>query len=817
MEHQLRIFNAPRIGRKGYSAFFALELDSMFPVPEIDRKELRARNSALVRALYRPELDTALEIRAVRWSDRGPALALRVRVSDSDCVNAAVKAKPLHELLCAELEALFPHLAWRPVLTEERYRQLFDTPRGALVCDIGRKTAIHRVKCERSEVPEIIPALNERGMLAEVELWAPNRLIFQSAPWDTALALLAATPGAAVISAVLAPVRTEEREKKFLLAQGLAADSATSLDCLSTVPNGAKHVRKASRQMASEFSEAAYLFSLRVAAQAKGLEFAEAVGASFCATAGFSTPWDADEALASGGFEATTYHPQDQAGAAADLGNASLSWRPGHGSSARRRLSLMAAVGELAGLVNLPGAGTGRCPAVASTSSKTAPVTGGFAHSGVLLGTARSSGGDTPVILSREDLSRHAYLLGATGSGKTTAMRNLLVQIINSGSGCLVMDFHGDLAASLPAAISPSRLKDIISIDLSDSSSDFRLNILEHEGPVERDLAINALMEMFARLFVAESMGPLFELVMRTSLMTLMSEPGATLTSLPRVFIDRDYRHALIGKCPATTPQLAEAWGYIERTTGEHSLSAMLPYVLSKINMFTHSSVVRPIISARKSSVDFEAAIREKKVILLSLAKGRVGKMNASFVAMLLAEKLLRAAMKRGPAGAASPFYVCVDEFQNVAVPSFAEMVTETRKFGVSLILANQYVSQTPKAINTAIMNNAGTIACFRAGAEDAALLEPYFAPAFNASDLLNLPVGKACAAVTAGGKRLEPFSLFIAPPAGAGPHTAPPYRSAACPGADEPRQFSGGSREKTYTVRLRRPRDGEAKGNAPV
>lgn len=192
--------------------------------------------------------------------------------------------------------------------------------------------------------------------------------------------------------------------------------------------------------------------------------------------------------------------------------------------------------------------------------------------------------------------------------------------------------------------------------------------------------------------------------------------------------------------------------------SGELSLKEVAPYVTSKLNMFVHNHIIRGIVCKPKSSIDLRAIMDGRKILLVNLAKGHIGKMNAGFLGLVLSSLILRETLRRSPA---SPdFFLYVDEFQNLATPSFVEMLAEARKFRLAAILANQYLHQIPEEVRRSILGNVGTLISLRLGPEDAEILESHFSPSFDRTDLLNLPFGRACASLLVNGAKLQPFSL---------------------------------------------------------
>jgi hypothetical protein len=390
------------------------------------------------------------------------------------------------------------------------------------------------------------------------------------------------------------------------------------------------------------------------------------------------------------------------------------------------------------------------------------PVTG---HSGLLLGMSVYRGQHTPVYLSPEDRLRHVYLVGQTGTGKSTLFQSLMLQDMIAGEGCCFVDPHGDAIQWLLHRIPKHRLDDVLLFDPTDSSGLLGLNLLEWQTPHERDLLIQELIRLFYKLFDPGQtgvIGPQFEHWLRCAALTV-TEPQirGTLVDIPRLFTDSRFREAMLKR--AEHPAVLAFWReQMAQTSGFHR-SEMLNYFLSKFGAFLGNDTMYRLLSVRQSAFDLRLMMDQRKILLVNLSKGKLGELNAQFLGILLMAKLQMAALSRGGQSGLPPFYVFVDEFQNLATETFASMLSEVRKYGLGLHLTHQYLQQLPETVMQAVVGNVGTTLALRVGAEDAQILARQFG-LLVAEDFAHVPPYHAQARTLVLGQPTTPFTLRAIP-----------------------------------------------------
>ncbi len=360
----------------------------------------------------------------------------------------------------------------------------------------------------------------------------------------------------------------------------------------------------------------------------------------------------------------------------------------------------------------------------------------------VNLGTATFRGRDHRVILKTPDRLRHVYMVGKTGTGKSTLFQNMMLQDIQAGAGCCFVDPHGEAIDWLLENIPEERFEDVVLFDPSDTAWPMGLNLLEWKTPQEKDFLVAEAIQIFTKLFDPHSqgvVGPQFEHWMRNAALTVMADPaGGTLIDIPRLFTDQDFeRH----KRQYVTDKIVTAfWEQQMANTSQFHRSEMLNYFTSKFGRFMTNSVMRNIIGQTKSSFSLADIIQHKKILLINLSKGKIGEINAQMLGLILMTKLQVAAMQRANLAAEDrqPFYLFVDEFQNVLTDAFISMLAEARKYGLAIHLTNQYIAQLPEAMRDAVLGNAASLIAFQVGAADVeALLAEFEGQSHSKSGML--------------------------------------------------------------------------------
>lgn len=387
---------------------------------------------------------------------------------------------------------------------------------------------------------------------------------------------------------------------------------------------------------------------------------------------------------------------------------------------------------------------------------------------GIILGVNRFRGQEEIIRMSREDRMRHLYVIGQTGTGKTSILKNLIIQDIKNGDGCCFIDPHGSDIMDILASVPPERSEDVVYFDPSYVERPMGLNMLEYDKnfPEQKTFVVNELLGIFNKLFdMKTSGGPGFEQYFRNATLLVMEHPesGNTLLEIARVFSDKDFRDYKLSK--TKNPLLLQFWQNAEKTTGEQGLQNWTQYVNSKFDVFLSNDIMRPIIAQEKSAFNLRQIMDGKKIFLVNLSKGRLGDINASLIGLILVGKFLQAALSRVDTTDRPDFYLYIDEFQNVTTPSIAAILSEARKYRLSLNLAHQYIAQLPEDIKGAVFGNVGNMALFRVGPDDAQYLESQLAPTFTASDLMKIENYHAYLKMLVRGEPKKPFDVVTLPP----------------------------------------------------
>jgi hypothetical protein len=358
----------------------------------------------------------------------------------------------------------------------------------------------------------------------------------------------------------------------------------------------------------------------------------------------------------------------------------------------------------------------------------------------------------------------HIYLIGKTGTGKSTLMANMMISDIKQGNGAALVDPHGDLTEEILDSIPEERIADVIYFNPADTEFPIAFNPLEKVLPDGRYLVASGLISVFKKIW-PDFWGPRLEHILRHGLLTLLEVPNSSLLDLPRLLVNKTFRAEIIAK--VSDQQVREFWYYeFERYSAWLRSEAVSP-VLNKVGQFLTSPVLRNIVGQRRNTFDMKTAMDEGKILIVNLAKGRLGEDVTSLLGAMIVTKIQLAAMSRSrvPEGERRPFYLFVDEVHNFLTLSFANILSESRKYGLNLTVAHQYIEQLDEPIRAAIFGNIGTIISFRVGAEDAKFLAREFYPVFNESDLVNLPNHDICLKLLIDGVTSNAFSATTLPP----------------------------------------------------
>lgn len=431
---------------------------------------------------------------------------------------------------------------------------------------------------------------------------------------------------------------------------------------------------------------------------------------------------------------------------------------------------------ELTSLFHFPHLRYNLAPTIKWQNFKIAPAPSNLLKEGVLLGTNVYRGVTQEVRLGRDDRFRHLYAIGQTGTGKSTMLLNLALQDIANGQGVAVLDPHGDLAKNILGRIPKERAKDVIYFNAADLERPMGLNILEAKEPDDRDFVVNEALSIMIKLFGAEIFGPRLQDYFRNGVLTLMEdEDGGALTDLVRLFSDDDWQKMKVRK--VQNPIVREWWEHTFAGMGQREKQEMVPFWAAKFGQFITNNVMRNIIGQTKSAFDFSDVMNNGKVLLINVSKGELGDFNSSLIGMIVVSKLAQAAFQRGKMDQADrrDFYLYIDEFQNFVTDSIENILSEARKYRLSLNVAHQYIGQLVndrnEKIKNAIFGNVGSMVAFKVGAPDAEFLQKEFQPVFTDQDLINIDVSKAAIKLSVDGQPSRPFSLNARIPYGIYPN----------------------------------------------
>lgn len=391
------------------------------------------------------------------------------------------------------------------------------------------------------------------------------------------------------------------------------------------------------------------------------------------------------------------------------------------------------------------------------------PPVGRLPKRGTRVGALIGHGG-LPVHIEDEARFRHAYVVGQTGTGKSTLLLNMATQDMRRGDGVAVLDPHGDLVEALLERVPKERLDDVVLVDPADEVAVVGVNLLEAESEVQRVYLVEELARMFQVMFDPQQqgvVGPRFETMLRQAAGLLMtSDHPASLLDVSTVFTDKAVRRALTAN--VEDPVLAEYWLGEMAMAKSNEWQEVMSWFRSKFEIFRTSQLVRNVVGQAESTISFGDVLRERRILLVNLSKGLLGEYNSALVGQIVLARLWAAALERAsmPVSERHPFQIYLDEFQNMTNESLPSVLSEARKFGVGLTLANQFFTQIPEATRDAIMGNVGTRITFRLGPKDAEPFTPWLGRPVHPEDLTTLPNHVALAALSDAGVPLAPFAL---------------------------------------------------------
>lgn len=370
--------------------------------------------------------------------------------------------------------------------------------------------------------------------------------------------------------------------------------------------------------------------------------------------------------------------------------------------------------------------------------------------------------------IKRKDRRQHTYIVGKTGTGKSTMIKNMVTQDIANGEGLCVVDPHGELVEEILEKIPEDRVKDVVYFNPADTDFHIGFNILEIPDPQYKHLVASGLMGIFTKIW-AGVWSARMEYIMNNCVLALLDNPGSTLLGIPRLLVDKEFRQKVISN--VTDPVVRAFWVNEYEQWQERFRNEAIAPIQNKVGQFLSTALIRNIVGQSKSTIDIFDIMNSKKIFLVNVSKGRIGEDNSALLGAMLITKIQLAAMERVriPEADRQDFYLYVDEFQNFATDSFAGILSEARKYRLNLIVAHQYIGQlvtdTSTKVRDAIFGNVGTMIVYRVGAADAEFLEKEFEPEFMIQDLVNLPNYHIYLKLMVDGVTCRPFSANILPP----------------------------------------------------
>ena len=378
-----------------------------------------------------------------------------------------------------------------------------------------------------------------------------------------------------------------------------------------------------------------------------------------------------------------------------------------------------------------------------------------------------------PFGIKAEDRTRHMYIIGKTGMGKSTLIENMVVQDIRNGEGFAFIDPHGKSAALILDYIPPDRVKDVVYFAPFDTDNPISFNVMEDVGADKRHLIANGLLSAFKKIWGPETFSARMEYILMNSLLALLEYPESTLLGVSRLLTDKAYRKKVVDN--VKDPSVKAYWVEEFAKYSENYAKEAVPGIQNKLGQFTSNPLIRNIIGQPHSSFDLRKMMDERKILIVNLSKGQLGEGNANLLGGMIITKIYLAAMSRADLTESElkrlpNFYMYVDEFQSFANESFADILSEARKYKLALVVAHQYIKQMDEKVADAVFGNVGTQIMFRVGAPDAEVLEKEYAPVFTAEDMVALGFTQIYLKLMIDGVASHPFSAVtlgpIAPPA---------------------------------------------------
>ncbi len=423
---------------------------------------------------------------------------------------------------------------------------------------------------------------------------------------------------------------------------------------------------------------------------------------------------------------------------------------------------------EMATIFHFPHVKYNNIPSVKWQNYKIVKAPNNIPKEGLLLGHNFYRGEKIPIYMKREDRFRHFYVIGQTGTGKSSIFQTMIRQDLNNGDGLCVIDPHGSLIEDLLPFVPKSRIDDVIIFDPADTERPMGLNLLEAETDDEKDMVALDAMNLMIKLFDEEVFGPRIQDYFRNGVLTLMADPnGGALTDIMRLFTDDAFQRTKVAH--VKNPVVKNFWTNQMAKTGAREKAEIIPYFAAKFGQFVTNGMLRNIIGQTKSAFNFTDVMQNKKVLFMNLSKGATGDINSKLLGLIIVSKIQVAALRRQKLaqGDRKDFFLYIDEFQNYVTDSIESILSEARKYRLGLNIAHQYMSQIDtseqkKGVNLkdAVLGNVGTMMCFKIGAQDAEVMGKEMAPSFTEQDLVNIDKYKAVMKLSVDTQPSLPFSI---------------------------------------------------------
>jgi hypothetical protein len=437
--------------------------------------------------------------------------------------------------------------------------------------------------------------------------------------------------------------------------------------------------------------------------------------------------------------------------------------------------AMLLGTAELASFFHLPNVKYNKVETIKWVNFKLAAAPKNMPEDGLFLGYNNFRGEKRKIFMKNEDRFRHFYVIGQTGTGKSSIIQIMARQDFHNGKGVCIVDPHGSLIEDLMAYIPRSRADDIIHFNPADTERPMGLNLLEGKTEEERDLIALDAMNMMVKMFGEEIFGPRIQDYFRNGCLTLMAdeEEGGAITDILRLFTDDEWSMYKVQK--VKNPIVRSFWEKQMAKTGKREKEEMIPYFAAKFGQFTTNTLIRNIVGQTKSAFDFSDVMNNGKILLMNLSKGLVGDINSKLLGMIVVNKIQVAAMRRQRQSSDSrrDFFLYVDEFQNYVTDSIESILSEARKYRLGLVIAHQYLDQLEKEnklsgnvnLKGAVFGNVGTMMFYKIGPQDAEFCAKEMAPVFSEADLVNVDAFRGCMKLSIDGQPSRPFSIEVPRP----------------------------------------------------